>query len=179
MIQRFFKDFKQILTVYHISNIILCVAYYFSRTLTPICHVMYGANARCVIGQREYEIFLLLAVVIYVKNRKAGKIQISFLHCYFLHVNVCFFCSVFSPLLVECVPVRKNSQLRHVLLVGSEIGYCLWCDRHRHDRSVSRTRIFGSRSSYLLQRPAFARNEWLDILKFFRQLMSIMKSQIF
>jgi len=70
------QDMKKLMTFHHITNILLCVSYYFSKVLPPLCHILYGEDAKCVLGQREYEIFLFLAVVIYVKNRKAA----SFLH---------------------------------------------------------------------------------------------------
>jgi len=70
------QDLKKLATFHHVTNILLCVSYYFTRVVPPLCHLVYGKNSECVIGQREYEIFLFLAVVIYVKNRKAA----SFLH---------------------------------------------------------------------------------------------------
>jgi len=58
------------------TNILLCASYYFTRVVPPFCYLVYGQDSKCVLGQREYEVFLFLAVVIYVKNRKAA----SFLH---------------------------------------------------------------------------------------------------
>jgi len=75
MVWPIFKDLKQLWTFHHVTNIILCVSYYLTRVVPPFCYWLYP-DSKCIIGQREYEIFLFLAVVIYVKNRKAA----SFLH---------------------------------------------------------------------------------------------------
>jgi len=56
MVWPIFKDLKQLWTFHHVTNIILCVSYYLTRVVPPFCYWLYP-DSKCIIGQREYEIF--------------------------------------------------------------------------------------------------------------------------
>uniref|UniRef100_A0A5S6QI86 Thioredoxin domain-containing protein n=1 Tax=Trichuris muris TaxID=70415 RepID=A0A5S6QI86_TRIMR len=64
-------ELKRICTVHHFLNALLCAAFYVSKVVPCLCHFVFGKETKCKISEHEYQILLLLAFVIYTKNRKA------------------------------------------------------------------------------------------------------------
>ncbi|VDO97242.1 unnamed protein product [Soboliphyme baturini] len=86
-ISRWKEELGRIASFHHVFNIILCLSFYFTKTVPPICRLLYGSDVKCGINEREYQVLLLLAVIIYSKNRRATS-WVHYLSNVFLFTKV-------------------------------------------------------------------------------------------
>ncbi|XP_003377942.1 thioredoxin domain-containing protein 14-like protein [Trichinella spiralis] len=66
-----FNEYECLFTPYHLLNVLLCICFYVTKTVEPLCHFLYGSDTKCFINEREYQIMLLMGIMIFVKNKRA------------------------------------------------------------------------------------------------------------
>ncbi|KRZ95052.1 Thioredoxin-related transmembrane protein 2 -like protein [Trichinella sp. T8] len=66
-----FNEYECLFTPYHFLNVLLCICFYVTKTIEPLCHFLYGSDTKCFINEREYQIMLLMGIMIFVKNKRA------------------------------------------------------------------------------------------------------------
>ncbi|OUC45958.1 putative thioredoxin [Trichinella nativa] len=66
-----FNEYDCLFTPYHFLNVLLCICFYVTKTVEPLCHFLYGSDTKCFINEREYQIMLLMGIMIFVKNKRA------------------------------------------------------------------------------------------------------------
>ncbi|KAL1243494.1 Thioredoxin-related transmembrane protein [Trichinella spiralis] len=104
-----FNEYECLFTPYHLLNVLLCICFYVTKTVEPLCHFLYGSDTKCFINEREYQIMLLMGIMIFVKNKRAT----SWHH----YLSVAFsFCKVANFALFCC-----NSSLYGILYAAAAI----------------------------------------------------------
>ncbi|KAJ8688289.1 hypothetical protein QAD02_024084 [Eretmocerus hayati] len=82
------RDFRQLLRPYYLINIILSVSYIVAKRLPLICHFLFS-HVECELDDREVEILFFLIIVIMIRTRKAGSVNmISYLSSSFVYTKV-------------------------------------------------------------------------------------------
>lgn len=69
-----FKDLKKLIHPHHIINVILAFSYLFSKLVRPFCSILYPKSG-CELDFRETEILTFLAVIVVLRSKKRGAVQ--------------------------------------------------------------------------------------------------------
>ncbi|OXU18271.1 hypothetical protein TSAR_014329 [Trichomalopsis sarcophagae] len=82
------RDLRQLMRPYYLINIFLSVSYIFAKKLPYICHFLFS-QTECELDDREAEILFFLIIVIVLRTRKAGSVNmISYLSSSFVYTKV-------------------------------------------------------------------------------------------
>ncbi|XP_011501285.1 PREDICTED: thioredoxin-related transmembrane protein 2 homolog [Ceratosolen solmsi marchali] len=82
------RDLRQLMRPYYLINIFLSVSYIVAKRLPYICHFLFS-QTDCELDDREVEILFFLIIVIMLRTRKAGSVNmISYLSSSFVYTKV-------------------------------------------------------------------------------------------
>ncbi|XP_042905026.1 thioredoxin-related transmembrane protein 2 homolog [Parasteatoda tepidariorum] len=68
------KELKRLIHPHHILNVVLAVTYVFTKLVQPFCSILYPKSG-CELEFKETEILIFLAVIVFLRTKKRGAVQ--------------------------------------------------------------------------------------------------------
>ncbi|KAL9924661.1 thioredoxin-related transmembrane protein 2 homolog [Glossina fuscipes] len=83
------KQFRTLAQPYYWMNILMALSYLLAKKTKPICSMVFAGDDMCELDSRENEILFFLLIVIMIRSRKTGSVNmINYLSSSFIYTKV-------------------------------------------------------------------------------------------